>query len=140
MLTAWKSQHKEEVTDDAARLRALDSLPVYSAYRWLMCSRSQSPESIALTDLVELNYSYCSWFCISGCPKPVTKFIFFHQGKISWWIKRTSREAMNSHSFLNCLAQPHLHRPMGTISGCTSERTQEHMLLQLLQVTNLLSI
>lgn len=140
MLTAWKSQHKEHVTDDAACLRVLDLLPVYSAYSWLTCSRSQSPKCIRLTDLVELNYSYSSLFPISECPKAVTKFFFFHQGRISRWVKRTSCEAMNSHFFLNCLAQPHLHKPIGTISGCASERTQEHMLLQLLQVRNLLSI
>jgi len=56
----------------------------------------------------------------------MTKFLFFHQGKISWWIKRTSWEAVNSCCFLNCLAQPGLHRPTGTISGSTSENTRTH--------------
>lgn len=65
----------------------------------------------------ELIYSHFPLFCISGCPKPMTKFLFCHQGKISWWIKRTSCEAVNSHFFLNRLAQPLLTGPRGPFLG-----------------------
>lgn len=83
--------------------------------------------SDSLTSM-ELIPPYFSLLCICGCPKTRSKFLSFLQGKISCRIKRSGK-AVNSQLFLNCLAQSHIHRPTGTISGCTSERTQEHMLL-----------
>lgn len=76
-VTAWKSLaqrggHGPCSTSEGAGLAA-------RAYNLFVCSRSQHvPNASDTLTSTELIYSYFPLFHISGCPKTVTKFLFFH--------------------------------------------------------------